>query len=163
MTNRQAYLTLGGMTDPRIVAILEDYLDPEDLREHHGDPPLSHHMLWGLFCSYTENYVTDGLRVDGERVLKPHLPEGAPVDGVTPLEAMAAATVLIGQLQGTCRWMTAEARKEGASWADVGGALGMSRQAAWEGFRKYADDPAREPWQRMREEYRALAGDSADS
>jgi hypothetical protein len=146
------------MTDPRILAILADYIDDEDFQEHHGDPPLSHHLLWGIFCSYTEHYVTDG--VPG---LKPYLPEGAPADGVAPLEAMAAATVLIGQLQGTCRWMTAEARKEGASWADVGGALGISRQAAWEGFRKYADDPALEPWQRMQEEYRALAGDSADS
>lgn len=156
-------MTLDGMTDPRIIALLEDYLDREDLREHDGNPPLSPHLLWGLFCSYTENYITDGLRVDGERALKPYLPEGAPVDGVTPLEAMAAATALIGQLQGTCRWMTAEARKQGASWADVGGALGITRQAAWEGFRKYADDPAHEPWQRMRAEYQALAGDSADS
>lgn len=151
-------MTLGGMTDPRILAILADYIDPEDFREHHGDPPLSHYLLWGIFCSYTEHYVTDG--VPGLRL---HLPDGAPVDGVTPLEAIASATVLIGQLQGTCRWMTAEARKEGASWADVGEALGISRQAAWEGFRKYADDPAHEPWQRMREEFRALAGDSADS
>lgn len=146
------------MTDPRIIAILADYLDPGDYREHHGDPPLSPYLLWGIFCSYTENFVADS--VPG---LKPYLPEGAPVDGVTPLEAMAAATVLIAQLQGTCRWMTAEARKQGASWADVGEALGISRQAAWEGFRKYADDPAHEPWQRMRDEFRALAGESADS
>jgi hypothetical protein len=146
------------MTDPRIISILAEYLDSEAIWEHDGDPPLSHHLLWGIFCSYTENYVTDG--VPG---LKPFLPPGAPVDGVTPLEAMAAATVLIGQLQGTCRWMTAEARKQGASWADVGEALGISRQAAWEGFRKYADDPAHEPWQRMRNEFRALAGDSAES
>jgi hypothetical protein len=156
-------MTLDGMTDPRIIAILEDYLDHEDLREHDGDPPLSPYLLWGLFCSYTENYITDSLRVDGKRVLKPYLPEGAPVDGVTPLEAIAAATVLIGQIQGTCQWMTAEALKQGASWADVGGALGITRQAAWEGFRKYADDPAHEPWQRVRDEYRALTGDSADS
>lgn len=145
------------MTDPRILDILADYIDPEDFWEREGDPPLSHHLLWGLFCSYTENFLASGTG------LKAHIPEGAPASGVTPLEAIAAATVLIGQLQGTCRWMTAEARKEGASWADVGGALGISRQAAWEGFRKYADDPAHEPWQRMREEYRALAGDSADS
>jgi hypothetical protein len=164
LTRRQACLTLDGMTDPRIIAILAGYLDPGDFREHHGDPPLSPYLLWGLFCSYTENYLADGCRgANGERLLKPYLPEGAPVDGVTPLQAMAAATVLTAQLQGTCRWMTAEARKQGASWADVGAALGISRQAAWEGFRKYADDLALEPWQRMREEFQALAGESADS
>ena len=140
-------MTLDGMTDPRIIAILEDYLDP----------PLSHYLLWGIFCSYTEHVLADGAG------LKMRIPEGAPASGVTPLEAMAAATILIGQLQGTCQWMTAEARKRGASWADVGAALGMSRQAAWERFREYAHDPAWEPWQRMRDEYRALAGDSADS
>ena len=105
----QACLTLGGMTDPRIIAILADYLEPGDFREHYGDPPLSPYLLWGIFCSYTENFVADG--VPG---LKPYLPPGAPVDRVTPLEAMAAATVLIEQLQGTCRWMTAGALKAGA-------------------------------------------------
>jgi hypothetical protein len=150
-------MTLDGMTDPRIIAILEDYLDPEDIAERDGDPPLSHYLLWGIFCSYTEHVLADGAG------LKMRIPEGAPASGVTPLEAMAAATILIGQLQGTCQWMTAEARKRGASWADVGAALGMSRQAAWERFREYAHDPAWEPWQRMRDEYRALAGDSADS
>jgi hypothetical protein len=146
------------MTDPDILAILAAYLDSEDFQEHDGTPPLSHHLLWGIFVSYTEHYLTDN--IPGQ---KPHIPEGAPASGVTPLEAAAATTVLIGQLQGSRWWIAAEARKRGASWADVGEALGMSRQAAWEGFKKYAANPAWEPWQRMREEYRALAGDSADS
>jgi hypothetical protein len=146
------------MTDPRIIAILDDYLDPEDIRERDGDPPLSPYLLWGIFCSYTEHYLTDGLPG-----LKPHIPEGAPANGVTPLEAMAAATVLTGQLQGSRWWMAAEARKHGASWADVGEALGMSRQAAWEGFRKYDPAGGLSSFLHLREEYRALAGDSADS
>jgi hypothetical protein len=158
LTWRQACLTLDGMTDPRIIAILASYLDPGDFREHLGDPPLSPYLLWGIFCSYTEHFIADP--VPG---LKPYLPEGAPASGVTPLEAMAAATVLTAQLAGSRWWMAAEARKRGASWADVGEALGMTRQAAWEGFRKYADDPAHEPWRRMREEFQSLAGESADS
>lgn len=151
------------MTDSRIVGILADYLDRDIIREageFGGDVPLSHFLLWGLFVSYTENYLADGCLVEGKRVLKPNIPEWAPKSGVTPLEAAAAATVLAKQLQGSRWWIAAVARQQGASWADIGGALGMSRQAAWEGFRKYAD---KEHIPSLRDDYRALCGESADS
>jgi hypothetical protein len=148
------------MTDPRILAILADYIDRQDFAEWEGDPPLSHFLLWGIFVSYTENYLADGCLVEGKRILKLNIPEWAPKSGVTPLEAAAAATVLAKQLQGSRWWIAAVARQQGASWADIGDALGMSRQAAWEGFRKYAD---KEHIPSLRDDYRALCGESADS
>lgn len=144
------------MTDQNAAIILQDYLDPEDFYDHDGYPPLSPHLLWGIFTSYTENYIS------GAMGLKPYIPEGAPRSGVTPLEALAAARVLVDQLSSSRWWIASEARKQGHSWAEIGGALGMTRQAAWAGFRKYADRP-HEPWlDRLHGEYRTLAGDSAD-
>jgi hypothetical protein len=146
------------MTDHRALQILRDYLDDEDFAEHHGDPPLSPDLLWGLFRSYCEHFLCDG--VPG---LKPQIPFGAPPDGVAALEALTAARVLTDQLQAARWWMAAEAREQGCSWSEIGAALGMSKQAAWEAFRQHADEPVPPSFRRLRDEYRALAGDSADS
>ena len=46
------------------------------------------------------------------------------------------------------RWAAAEARAQGATWAAVGQALGISRQAAQERFQRYqrlVDVPQQEP------------------
>ncbi len=145
------------MTDQNAALILRDYLNDEDFYNHDGWPPLSPHLQWGIFTSYTENYIS------GAMGLKPYIPEGAPRSGVTPMEALASARVLIEQLSGSRWWIASEARKQGCSWAEIGSALGMSKQAAWEGFRKYAECP-HDPWlNKLHDEYRALAGDSADS
>ena len=145
------------MTDAHALRILRDYLDDEDFAGHEGDPPLSPDLLWGVFRSYCEHFLTDNTG------LVPQIPAGAPQDGVTALEAIAAARVLAGQLQGARWWMAAEARKQGCSWSQVGAALGMSKQAAWEAFRQHADEPIAPSFRRLRDEYGALAGDSADS
>jgi len=144
------------MTTQDAAEILQEYLDPQDFYDRDGWPPLSPHLLYGIFTSYTENYISDAMG------LKPYIPDGAPRSGVTPLEAIAAARVLIEQLSDSRWWIASEARKQGRSWTEIGGALGMSKQAAWEGFRKYAAEPVA-PWlRRLHDEYRTLAGDSAD-
>lgn len=144
------------MTDRRALEILRDYLDAEDFAEHDGEPPLRPHLLWGLFCSYTEHFLCDSTG------LRPQIPAGAPEVGVTALEALAASRVLAEQLHASRWWIAGEARKQGCSWAEIGAALGMTKQAAWEGFRKYAAEPPAPSFGRLYDEYRTLAGNSAD-
>lgn len=153
------------MTDQRALRILEFYIDDEYFAEHEGDVPLPPDLLWGLLQSYWENFLADGCLVDGKPALKPNIPPGAPRSGVTALEALAAGRVLTQQLQGSRWWMAAEARKQGGSWRDIGEALGMSKQAAWEGFRKYAEEHETfaPSFRQLNAEYRTLAGESADS
>lgn len=146
------------MTDPKAVSILSFFIGDTAIAEHDGAPPLDAHLLWGLFASYTENFVALG--VPG---LRPRIPDGAPASGVTALEALAAGRVLAEQLRACHGWITAEARKDGATWAEIGDALGMTRQSAWEGFAKFAADPAHGPWPALRAEYRELAAAPADS
>lgn len=131
-------------------------LGPEDFAEHDGCPPLHPHALWRVFASYTETFLTGSILIDGKPSgLKPIEPAGGIIAGVTPLEGLAACAVLADQLQRSRWWITAEARKRGASWAEIGAALGMTKQAAWEAFRKHADSE-------LFVEYRLLAGESAE-
>ena len=159
MTNTSGVLDDDGMTDTRALEILQDYLGPEYFRDFDGDPPLPPHLLWGLFWSYCENYLS------ASSGLKPQIPDypGVPRSGVTALEGLTACRVLTEQLQGSRWWIAEEARKEGCSWAEVGDALGMSKQAAWEGFRKYTDGYRESAWPGIYNEARALAGESPDS
>lgn len=143
-------------TDPRAIRILAFWLDDETIREHDGAPPLSPHLLWGLFCSYTECFLA---AADG---LKPNIPPGAPTEGVTPLDALCAGRVLAEQLLASRWWIAAECRKQGYSWSEIGDALGMSKQAAWEGFQKYAAEPWLSSWPTLAREYRTLAEAPAD-
>jgi len=55
---------------------------------------------------------------------------------VGPLEALRANAELV-QLLTARRWsVIQEAREQGASWTEVGEALGVSRQAAWEFYQR---------------------------
>lgn len=145
------------MTDPNVLRILEPYIDLEDFRDHDGDPPLRPEMLWGLFRSYTENYLVAGTQ------LRPDIPAGAPDDGVSAFEALTAARCLAEQIQRTAHgWIITEARKEGRSWSDIGRALGMTKQAAWELYQKHAASLDGSPWPKLRDEARAAAGTSPD-
>jgi hypothetical protein len=65
-----------------------------------------------------------------------------PRHGVTALEALTATRLLAESMSASRGWITGEARREGASWTEVGHALGMTRQSAWEFFKKYAERPA---------------------
>jgi len=57
---------------------------------------------------------------------------GAPLDA---LRELARTEVELDELR---RREVAEARRSGATWDQIGDALGMSRQAAWEYFAKRA-------------------------
>ena len=55
---------------------------------------------------------------------------------VTALEALRANAELVARLTGT-RWMAMRAAREaGASWSEIGGALGMSKQGALYSYRR---------------------------
>jgi hypothetical protein len=60
----------------------------------------------------------------------------AKLPGVTGLDALRASRRVVDLLTGA-RWhMMRQAREEGASWSDIGQALGMSRQAAHDFYRR---------------------------
>jgi hypothetical protein len=91
------------------------------------------------------------LRVSDQRELYEHGIEqgrasGRPVEqlegalmklpGVTGLDALRASRRVVDLLTGA-RWhMMRQAREEGASWRDIGQALGMTRQAAHDFYRR---------------------------
>jgi hypothetical protein len=63
----------------------------------------------------------------------------ADLPGVTGLEALRASRRVV-ELLTTARWhMIRQAREEGSSWSQVGGALGMSKQAAYDFYRRKLD------------------------
>lgn len=63
----------------------------------------------------------------------------AAVDGAVALDSLRANLRIVELLNGW-RWFVIEqAREEGASWADIGDALGTSRQSAWEWYRRHIE------------------------
>jgi hypothetical protein len=78
-----------------------------------------------------------------------------------PLEALGATRALAGHLSGWESSLVAEAMEAGATWEVVGGAVGISRQAAWErfhhdvrGFRHAVKEEANDLRARHRQEMR---------
>lgn len=49
-----------------------------------------------------------------------------------PLEALAELSRAGSELEALLRERVAAARRQGATWEEIGARLGMSRQAAWE-------------------------------
>ncbi|MFF0267692.1 hypothetical protein [Kribbella sp. NPDC004536] len=65
----------------------------------------------------------------------------APADlgGVSGIEALRASRRVV-ELLTAARWhMIRQARAEGSSWSQVGAALGMSKQAAYDFYRRKVD------------------------
>jgi hypothetical protein len=63
----------------------------------------------------------------------------AELPGVSGLEALQASRRVVELLSGA-RWhMIRQAREEGSSWTQVGNALGMSKQAAYDFYRRKLD------------------------
>ena len=112
---------------------------------------LSETMKSGAMKSGTMDELLDVLRLSDQRELYQRGIEqgeesGQPVDmlvsaladlpGVTGLDALRASQRVVDLLTGA-RWhMMRQAREEGASWTDVGHALGMSKQAAYDFYRR---------------------------
>lgn len=55
---------------------------------------------------------------------------------VTPLQALTASRLLVERLSGRRWYVMRDAREAGASWAEIGDALGVSRQAAQQWYRQ---------------------------
>jgi hypothetical protein len=63
----------------------------------------------------------------------------AELPGVSGLQALEASRRVVELLSGA-RWhMIRQAREEGSSWTQVGNALGMSKQAAYDFYRRKLD------------------------
>ncbi len=59
---------------------------------------------------------------------------------VSALEALAANARLVGLLSGRRWYVIQAAREEGAEWAEIGAALGVSKQAAWEFYKRKIEE-----------------------
>ena len=56
------------------------------------------------------------------------------VGSAEPLEQLRALRLAESQLDAWQRQATTEARRQGASWSEIGEALGVSKQAAWASY-----------------------------
>ena len=57
-----------------------------------------------------------------------------------PLDALRELALSEAELDDLRHRQVAQARRDGATWEDIGEALGMSRQSAWEYFAKRASE-----------------------
>ncbi len=72
---------------------------------------------------------------DGER-LRVVDDAAAKALAVSALEALAANARLVDLLSGRRWYVIQAAREQGAEWAEIGAALGISKQAAWEFYKR---------------------------
>ncbi|MEV5572482.1 hypothetical protein AB0L06_20760 [Spirillospora sp. NPDC052269] len=69
-------------------------------------------------------------------------------DALTKPEALELLALgeVIARKAGYGRQLTVRtARRAGASWSQIGGALGTTKQAAWEAHQRWIDDQAKRP------------------
>ena len=80
-----------------------------------------------------------------ERGGDPAVAEGAVAEEpeVTALEALAANRALVDELVGQRWYVMQAAREDGASWGELGAALGMSKQGAQDWYRRKIADQER--------------------
>lgn len=62
------------------------------------------------------------------------------------LEELAAHMRRLREMQEQVPFLVNVAREDGASWSDVGRALGTTRQAAWQRYGLPEVRPAHPPW-----------------
>jgi hypothetical protein len=77
---------------------------------------------------------------DPEQLLRLVADAAARAPAVSALEALAANARLVGLLSGRRWYVMQAAREEGAEWAEVGAALGVSKQAAWEFYKRKIEE-----------------------
>ncbi|MEQ7123782.1 hypothetical protein ABN034_04605 [Actinopolymorpha sp. B11F2] len=76
-------------------------------------------------------------RIDGDGADKFNVKVTLGITGdwrAQPLKVISGITEGIKSLDGTLREAVHLARKDGSSWEEIGKALGVSRQSAWERF-----------------------------
>jgi hypothetical protein len=66
--------------------------------------------------------------------------DGEPLNRDEALEMLALSEVVIRKAGYARQAMVRAARDAGASWAQIGSALGSSKQAAWEAHNRWADE-----------------------
>jgi hypothetical protein len=86
--------------------------------------------------------------------------DGAPLDRHETLEMLALSEVVIRKAGYGRQAMVRSARSAGASWTQIGMALGSSKQAAWEAHNRWVDEQAR---QHERTGYEGFDPDEADA
>lgn len=96
------------------------------------------HTLSTATTRYDELRMRDALAAvagsDGE----------APLTGDEALEMLALSEVVIRKAGHGRQAMVRTAREAGASWAQIGAAVGSSKQAAWEAHQRWLEDQARQ-------------------
>src|SRR5215471_10651573 len=89
-------------------------------------------------------YICDGCVADCNRILKAHQGPAADFAGWDAytnkelLASLAPGEATLAAVRDDLRAKVAILRERGVSWAAIGEALGISRQAAWERFRSIA-------------------------
>jgi len=68
----------------------------------------------------------------------------APLTRAESLELLALSEVVIRKAGYGRQAMVRTARSNGASWTEIGAALGSSKQAAWEAHNRWIEDQARQ-------------------
>lgn len=71
---------------------------------------------------------------DGHTVIKIRVPAARTESGDDPLVKAAGVSDAVENLAGSIGRLVRQARGQGSSWTDIGAALGISKQAAWERF-----------------------------
>lgn len=71
---------------------------------------------------------------DGHTVIKIRVPAARTDAGEDPLVKAAGVSDAVENLAGSIGRLVRQARAQGSSWTDIGAALGISKQAAWERF-----------------------------
>jgi len=77
---------------------------------------------------------------DPEQLLRLVADAAARAPAVSALEALAANARLVDLLTSRRWYVMQAARDDGAEWAEVGAALGVSKQAAWEFYKRKIEE-----------------------
>lgn len=71
---------------------------------------------------------------EGHTVFTIRVPRARTEAGEDPLVKAAGVSDAVENLAGSIGRLVRQARAQGSSWTDIGAALGISKQAAWERF-----------------------------
>lgn len=83
-----------------------------------------------------ERFIEEKELADGTWVMKVRIPKvgSRTAEDTGSLGPAAGVSGAIGDLQGKLSELVRQARTDGYTWTQIGAALGMSKQAAWERF-----------------------------
>ncbi len=87
-------------------------------------------------CGGIEDFIEEKELADGTWIMKIRVPaEGSRArEESGPLAPAAGVSGAIGDLQTKLGELVRQARTDGYTWTQIGAALGISKQAAWERF-----------------------------